>query len=73
MSIVIYAEGNTHNINGIDCTIKLIDPELFNGTLEKGWFLQPEELYTVEPTGEIEMACKPTKKPKKKPYKKGNK
>ena len=63
MSILLYKKGTTHNINGIDCDIKKVDPELFTGQPEPGWYLQPEE---------IAMGCvkskpkKKTTKPKKK-------
>jgi len=45
MSVVLYRQGNTHTVNGIDCELKLVRSRTFTGTPEEGWFLSPEEAY----------------------------
>ena len=40
MGIKVYRQGNTHNVNGIECEIRVIPPELFSGQPEKGWRLR---------------------------------
>lgn len=48
MSSVFYRKGIAHTINGFDCDILVIEANLFNGKLPKGWFFSPEEAHGLQ-------------------------
>ena len=54
MSVVLYKAGNTHEIDGIKCEMKVFDEYLFTSALEIGWNLTPEGCYEKEEQKESE-------------------
>lgn len=54
MGVALYRKGNTHNINGIDCEIKVVSSGIFNGTPDKGWFLSVVDINRPKMSKEAE-------------------
>ena len=57
MSVVLYKKGEKVDMNGLNCDILVVAPELFNvHQLPEGWFLTPEDAHrdTEEESAEKE-------------------
>ena len=55
MAIKLYRKGTTHNINGIDCEIRLFDVRYGNSFAGvDGWCLKPEDIGGESVVEEVE-------------------
>ena len=44
MGVQLYRPGKGFTMRGIECEMKVFDPYLFEGNLDAGWYLTPEEV-----------------------------
>ena len=56
MSVIVYREGASHNIKGVQCEQQLIAPEFLDSHLINGWYLEPGDIpYEPLPEPEIDI------------------
>lgn len=64
MGCVVYKQGDTHNVKGVKCELKVVTIGQFKEYLSDGWFASPEEAYADKNDSgklsneEIRMAAK---------------
>ena len=45
MSVILYKAGDTHEIDGVKCEMKVFDEYLFKTNLDLGWCFSPADCY----------------------------